>query len=328
VSPEDVLILADDTVFGGSKEGFIITPTSLHCKMIMEKPKEYFFGALDDIAPGTQSRITVNGRDVFKGSIIDHSTILTVIYRIRDVLGLENKQNKNKQGNIVPNNSTTQNDQVTIAPSKQLHTSNTTQSEQRGSSSIKEELRQFHLQAMKQTDNEIGELSFIVKELIELQMNSCIELSEELENHIQQENANTKKSEIYFIIILLYKIFYLHSLSKLPDDFVKGMGKDYDMLFMVFQHYCELLLDVINARYCLGNDYKSESETMYIAPMLFYKTPRNKDSLEYNEAAAAISGLMKNLNISSQITNKLFSNASKAVEVWYPNMLVNIINLK
>lgn len=326
VSPEDVLILADDTVFGGSKEGFIITPTSLHCKMIMEKPKEYFFGGLDDIAPGKQSRITVNGREVFKGSIIGHSAILTIMYRIRDVLGLEKKQNQKKQKNIEPKSNTIQNAQ-NDSSSKQMHTSNTTQSEQRGYSSIKEELRQFHLQAMKHTDSEIGEALVLVKELIELQMNTYIDLSEELENLIQ-ESANTKKSEVYYTIVLLYKIFYLHSLSKLPDDFVKGMGEDSHMILIPFQHYCESLLDIINAKYCIDNDYKNHSDAMFIIPLMFYKTTKNKDSLEYNEAKATINELMKKLNIPSHISNEFFNNANKAVQVWYPNLLAFITNLE
>lgn len=88
VSDTEVLILLDDTVFGGAKEGLLITSNAMYAKGLMESPKKSIFGEMSELKPGADSRIMVDGKEFFKGAIIDHLATLTLASRLSSTLNL------------------------------------------------------------------------------------------------------------------------------------------------------------------------------------------------------------------------------------------------
>lgn len=84
VSESEVLVLLDDTVFGGAKEGVILTANTIHCKQKGESAKRINFSDDIKIAVGSQSRILANGQLFFKANLIDHTAILTFVFRIKN----------------------------------------------------------------------------------------------------------------------------------------------------------------------------------------------------------------------------------------------------
>jgi DnaJ-domain-containing protein 1 len=50
VQPDDILILIDDTVFGGSKEGLVVTENAIYLKVPFESPKSYPLSQIQSVA--------------------------------------------------------------------------------------------------------------------------------------------------------------------------------------------------------------------------------------------------------------------------------------
>ncbi|EMK3381309.1 hypothetical protein V8057_004264 [Vibrio vulnificus] len=85
VEPNEVVILIDDTVFGGAKEGVLVTNKAIYSKALFESPKKVHFKADLNISPGTKSRIMIDDREFFKASTVDHLAMLTVTSRISSI---------------------------------------------------------------------------------------------------------------------------------------------------------------------------------------------------------------------------------------------------
>jgi len=95
-SYDDVLILIDDTVFGGSKEGLLITSSSIYCKQKFEKPKSVCFDGISKLKAGSSSRVLIDEECFFKADIVEHFAMLRFTLRLSSVLGLSPEQQKPK----------------------------------------------------------------------------------------------------------------------------------------------------------------------------------------------------------------------------------------
>ncbi|KAA1152652.1 hypothetical protein EU510_11380 [Pseudoalteromonas sp. FUC4] len=86
VNPNDVLILIDDTVFGGAKDGMLVTRDALYCHEIMTPMRKICLGDIKEIGMAGKSQILVNKQNFFKGNIVEHFALLTITARINSVL--------------------------------------------------------------------------------------------------------------------------------------------------------------------------------------------------------------------------------------------------
>lgn len=86
VNPNDVLILIDDTVFGGAKDGMLVTRDALYCHEIMTPMRKICLGDIKEIGMAAKSQILVNKQNFFKANIVDHLALLTITARINSVL--------------------------------------------------------------------------------------------------------------------------------------------------------------------------------------------------------------------------------------------------
>lgn len=84
--PEDVLLLIDDTVFGGAKDGMLVTNDALYCHEIMTSPVKISFEDITEVGMDRNSQVLVNKRNFFKATIVDHLALLTITARINSVL--------------------------------------------------------------------------------------------------------------------------------------------------------------------------------------------------------------------------------------------------
>lgn len=84
--PEDVLILIDDTVFGGAKDGMLVTNDALYCHEIMTSPVKISFEDITEVGMDRNSQVLVNKKNFFKANIVDHLALLTITARINSVL--------------------------------------------------------------------------------------------------------------------------------------------------------------------------------------------------------------------------------------------------
>lgn len=86
VSPNDIVVLVDDTVFGGAREGMVVTKDGLYSKQKFESAKSIRWSDIRDISPHTNARILVNDGIFFDANIVDHFAILTLAARLSGCL--------------------------------------------------------------------------------------------------------------------------------------------------------------------------------------------------------------------------------------------------
>lgn len=84
--PDDVLLLIDDTVFGGAKDGMLVTSDALYCHEMMTPPIKISFKDIKEVGMDRNSQVLVNKRNFFKGNVVDHLALLTITSRINSVL--------------------------------------------------------------------------------------------------------------------------------------------------------------------------------------------------------------------------------------------------
>lgn len=82
VSPNDVLMLIDDTVFGSAKVGMCLTAKGLFYKASFEDEQAYLFEHIQQVEADIgmiTSSILINGRDELKFSQLDKSVVRTLV---------------------------------------------------------------------------------------------------------------------------------------------------------------------------------------------------------------------------------------------------------
>ncbi|WP_404343040.1 hypothetical protein [Vreelandella venusta] len=104
VNPDDVLILVDDTVFGGAKDGFLVTQEAIFCHELMTPKKQISLHNIKEICIGEKTQILINKQKFFKGNIVDHFALLAITTRINSVLN-ELQGTSNSHENDLKNNS-------------------------------------------------------------------------------------------------------------------------------------------------------------------------------------------------------------------------------
>ena len=72
VKPGNVLVLVDDTLFGGAKEGVLVTDDAIYAKQKFEEPKRIPLSKITKIEPLSNSRMAVNGVEFFRCNVVDH----------------------------------------------------------------------------------------------------------------------------------------------------------------------------------------------------------------------------------------------------------------
>ena len=108
---DHVLLLVDDTAFGGAKEGMLVTSKAIYCHEMMVPIKSILLRDIEEIGMGKKSQVLVNGNAFFKGYIVDHLALLTITTRINSVLkdlktnGNEDNRPVNNQAANTPSHS-------------------------------------------------------------------------------------------------------------------------------------------------------------------------------------------------------------------------------
>lgn len=89
-TPEDSLILLDDTVFGGSKEGLLLTEHAIYAKEIFKQPRKILINKIEEVS-SKKNILLINGDIFFEATIIEHGAIFSLSKIIYDAI--KNKKN-------------------------------------------------------------------------------------------------------------------------------------------------------------------------------------------------------------------------------------------
>lgn len=207
VSPDEVLVLLDDTLFGGAKEGLLVTNNAIYCKHKFDSPKRVAFDAIKRVEPGAGSRVMVNGREFFKADLIDHFAVLTFTARLSGVF----KQPDSAADDL----------------SRPEHDRN----------SGMDKFMRVNLGALLAI-RERGADGLLVDSLIARQMGSLADIFSEV-REVAQRKSRSKgggvEAECTEIALMIFLLLHYHGYSKLPRDFWVA-GRD---LFERVQEICE-----------------------------------------------------------------------------------------
>jgi len=83
IAPSDVVILVDDTLFGGAKEGLLLSADQLALKMTFESPRLFFWKFVESIAI-SKRELFVNGRKVGQLTQLSDKEIGKLISALND----------------------------------------------------------------------------------------------------------------------------------------------------------------------------------------------------------------------------------------------------
>ncbi len=211
VVPSAVIVLLDDTLFGGAKEGMLVTNDALYCKQKFEPAKRIAFSTVTKVEPGTNSRVIVNGREFFKAELIDHLAVLTFSARLSSVF---------KQADPAT-------DRTPPSPHDRL-------------SGIDAFLA-VHRDALYAIRVR-GADGLLVDDLIARQIGSIADSFSELRQaamHRSKSRTESIDAECAEAAIMLFLVLHYYGYSKLPRDFWKA-GRD---LFERVKEICDGYID-------------------------------------------------------------------------------------
>lgn len=242
VRPDDVIVLLDDTIFGGAKDGLLVTSEAIYCKEKLFASKRMAFQEIRKVEPGTKSRIMINGSEFFRADIIDHLAIVTFASRLFGVFA------------------------QTASP-----TSRQTDASARPSTPGADGLRALHLAAMEITRAELGGEEFPVDRLIDSQMQSVISEFPELSEAIRKgplPPGSSADARCVELSLMLFLILHYYAFSKLPTRFKEAAGSQLTQLHAISEFYKAAFRLEFQDRF--GRDLEMDDESLLLMSGMFF----------------------------------------------------------
>jgi len=250
VAPEAVLVLLDDTLFGGAREGLLVATDGLHCKQKLASPRHIAFDQITEVAPGTNCRLMVNGREFFKADLIEHLAMLMVAGRLAEAL---------KNAQRVENGEC-------------------------GERSNIESIEHLHRVAMSALQSEWNGDAFLIDQLIDQQMRSLVERCEELRRAIDTRKRGltagySNDAAMAELALVLFLMLHYYGLTKIEGDFRAVMEADIAQL----QVFSEAYKNAYRAEFLRLFGYQmevSEHELEAMAGMLLGRNDAESGALD------------------------------------------------
>ena len=242
VSPEDVIVLLDDTVFGGAKEGLLVTSDALYCKQKFESPRQLPFKAITQVEPGTDSRVMVNGVEFFKANFVEHLAVGCFAARLAHVFQAPTAATGDQP-----------------APPRQRGT--------RGVDSF----WTLHRGALAALRTEYDGQVFLVDELIDRQM-ACLakhfpEMCEAVRANPHHE-AGQIEAEAAEVALMFFLILHYYGFSKLPSAFKQEAGDGFSRLHEFSEIYKLAFAEGFPLVY--GRPFKQDEEDLEMMSAMFF----------------------------------------------------------
>eukprot|EP00831_Metopus_contortus_P018442 TRINITY_DN1786_c0_g1_i1.p1 TRINITY_DN1786_c0_g1~~TRINITY_DN1786_c0_g1_i1.p1 ORF type:complete len:323 (-),score=47.12 TRINITY_DN1786_c0_g1_i1:2631-3551(-) len=98
IAPESVWILVDDTVFGGARQGIMITEDTIYCKELNCNPKKYRLYETKEVSYEKKS-FYVDFRKIYKPVVAEAPDIIRVIEFVKGMLESRHQTNTNSAEN-------------------------------------------------------------------------------------------------------------------------------------------------------------------------------------------------------------------------------------
>lgn len=290
VSPGAVLVLLDDTLFGGAKEGLLVTNDAIYCKQKFENPRRIAFNQVAEVAPGTDSRLMVNGREFFKADLIDHLAVLTFASRLSHVF-------------------------TQAKPSPDT-------GKQRAVSGV-DAIRLLHSAAMDALREEFEGDAFLVDELIDRQMRCIADQYVHLRNAVERKQRQRRggysvDASSAELALVLFLVLHYYGFSKLPTDFKAGMGSDFSQLHAISEVY--KIAYRAGFSHLFGCPMEMGEEDLLMMSAMFFDRD-GAGAMDLNmPREEALSTVFMRLDIPREMAKQLVRQFEDQVEVWFASI--------
>jgi DnaJ-domain-containing protein 1 len=210
VSPNEVIVLLDDTVFGGAREGLLVTNDAIYCKQKFEDPRRMALSTIREVEPGTDSRVMVNGFEFFKANIIEHLAVGCFAARLSHLFKAPTATANDRS---VPKTG--------------------------GGVSGVDSLWVIHRGAMAALRMELEGGTFLIDELIDRQMRCIAERFSDLRDVVARNPRlhGQVDAESAELALVLFLVLHYYGFSKLPSEFKEGGGDQFTQLHEISEIY-------------------------------------------------------------------------------------------
>lgn len=289
VAPDAVLVLLDDTVFGGAKEGLLVTSDAIYCKQKFEAPRRIAFSAVTEVAPGTHSRFMVNGCEFFKADVIDQLAMLTFASRLSHVFKHQSSHDTGKTRAVT------------------------------GVDAV----RLLHTAAMEALADEFEGDAFLIDTLIDRQMRCIADQYLHLRNAVdkkqrQRQVGNAVDAASAELALILLLVLHYYGFSKLPADFKAGMGEEFSQLHAVSEVY--KIAYRAEFSHLFGCQMEMDEEVLQMMAAMFF----DRDGVGVMDLNIprdeALARVFIRLDISREVAKQVILQIEGHVEAWYASI--------
>lgn len=300
VNPDSVLILLDDTVFGGSKEGLLLTEDGIYSKEIFQEPKSFSLEQIISIKPGKKSSIIINNSEFFKAVIVKHFAVLTLALRIAMALGLNN----DKENSLVQK----------LSKNNDIKKSN---------------FEIIHNNSLMNLKKELGEGFFLFDDLIDRQMRIILSQRSDIQNTLVKKSGmsvekNNVEAQCAELGLLLFLAMHFYSLSNISDDFKKGMGEHFHLLHTLSLIYAESFKSDFERVY--NKRMSIDDETLHIFPIMFMNKDGESDFNLKVPREQVLMMLLEKLELPKYTVQKSIGQFDLAVKWWINSLIREMMN--
>lgn len=242
VAFEDVLILVDDTLFGGAREGMLVTKDGLYSRQKFEDARHIRLDGVRSLENGASNRLMVNGAKFFEVAFVEEAAMHLLANRVKTAL-------KESQAASGENKA----------------------SPEANSAEDLESLHRLHRRALTEMRGRLGESTLVIDLLIEQQMQSLLAFSSVLARKaksLPRRAQGPVDAEVAEGMLPLFLALHYFSLSQLPDAFRKAIGKDFTGFHEVSEAYKDAYL--WHFRHLFGRPVAGKEDDILTMALAFF----------------------------------------------------------
>lgn len=242
VAYEDVLLLLDDTLFGGAREGMLVTKEALYARQKFEDARYIRLDDVRSVDAGSSNRLMVNGAKFFEGAFVDQEAINLLASRLKSAL---------KECRATPNGEGAEAEAGADLDLAILH--------------------RLHRRALTATREKLGDQTFLIDLLIDQQVQSLLSIAPQVA--VKARSMPTRapgpiEAEVAEGLLRMFLPLHFFSLSQLPDSFRKTLRPEFTGFHEVSDAYKDAY--VASFRQSFGRPVQGSDDDLLTTALMFF----------------------------------------------------------
>lgn len=290
VSPRDVLVLLDDTLFGGAKEGLLVTGDEIYCKQKFDAPRRMLLRDIRLVHSGSGSRIMINGSEFFKCAVIDQVAINLFASRLATALTSSSPPEDRASG----------------------------KANRANAHSGAERLLAIHRRALHAMRSDLGEEALLIDHLIDRQMPCIAEHYFELKSVAKKFPApkhGSVEMDVIEISLTAFLILHYYGFSRIPENLKESVGENFTRLHQISEVYKEEFLAATSLEF--GRECGFDEESLQMMPLMFFHSDGAEGGFDLKiPRKDALLMMFSQMGVSEQSARSIIRQFEGHTETW------------